>query len=234
MANGHSIEQGNRPADDTDHGSRRRTEGLLARYKSYFGETRKGYSHGLKEMSEAVQDMTITLICRMQVRQCGLSKGLGRSQSRSLRPRQSYQGCYAETKKEMMVEMAAISKELGLANGRFDAAKAFSKTMEVKLETASRRVNELEQLPARVAALTAEIEMLKKTRDAQAQIIEEREEALEVAAQVQEEKGNQAVELQKTKMDMEEAIQSSSKEHKVRTRLHLHQSEEGRGRECYC
>ena len=183
-------------------------------YKSYFGESRKGYTHGLKEILKAVKDMTIYF--DMQNALCNTSsvdylKDWAEAKAVFFDLEKRIKAAKAETKKEMMVEMAAVNKELGLANGRFDAAKAFNKTMEVKLETAARRVNELEQLPARVAALEAEVSMRKKAREAQALVIEEKESALEEAIAVQEKKGNETVELQKTMQDMQEAIQNSSK-----------------------
>ena len=183
-------------------------------YKSYFGESRKGYTHGLKEILKAVKDMTIYF--DMQNALCSTSsvdylKDWADAKAVHFDLDKRIKTAKAETKKEMMVQVTAINKELGLANGRFDAAKAFNKTMEVKLETAARRVNELEQLPAKVAALEAEIAMLKKTRDAQAALIEEKDSALEDAVALQEESSNETAELQKVMQDMQEAIQNSSK-----------------------
>ena len=78
----------------------------------------------------------------------------------------------AETKKEMQLVVDDVHKELGLSNGRFDAAKTFSKSLETKLETVNKRLVALEALPEQLAITEAENKILAKNKIMAAETIE--------------------------------------------------------------
>ena len=68
----------------------------------------------------------------------------------------------------MQIIIDNLNKELGLSNGRFDAAKQFSKTLELKMETINKRLVALEELPEKLAIATSEVDNLKRTKENQA------------------------------------------------------------------
>lgn len=182
-------------------------------YDRFFGDKKKDYQAGLKEMKRAIRDMTDYFD-----RQNALSNTTmvdmvkdwaeAKMVYYDMDNRLAQKG--AQVKKEMLSEVEVVSRELGLANGRFDAAKSFSKKMEAKLETTTRRLNELEQLPPKIAALEAEIAMLRKSKEEQAAIIMAKEASLEEALQKDEGQNEAIVEIAKTVDDMKEALSTSS------------------------
>lgn len=182
-------------------------------FDRFFGDKKRDYAAGLKEMRRAIGDMTDYFD-----RQNGLSNSTmvdmvkdwaeAKTIYYDLDNRLDQRA--AQVKKDMMMEVEAVSRELGLANGRFDAAKTFSKKLEAKLETVTRRLNELEQLPPKISSLEAEIAMLRKSKEEQAALIMEKEQALSEAVEKDSGQSEVMMVIEKKVEDMQEALINSS------------------------
>lgn len=182
-------------------------------YDRFFGDKKKDYQAGLRELRKAIRDMTDYFDRQNATSNSAMVEMVkdwaeAKTIYYDLDNRLAAKG--AQVKKDMLAEVEVVSRELGLANGRFDAAKAFSKKLEVKLETCTRRLNELEQLPPRISALEAEIAMLRKSKEEQAAMILAKEQQLEEAENKESGQAEAIVAIEKTVEDMREALNTSS------------------------
>jgi hypothetical protein len=182
---------------------------VWSKYNKFFGDSQKDYTSGLREMKKAIKEMTVYFDLQNSTTNAAtvnMVKDWADAKTIYFDVDNLVDKAKNDVKKEMLVEMEGIARELGLANGRFDAAKAFSKKMESKLETATRRLNDLEQLPAKVSSLEGEIGMLKKVKAEQASIIQAKNEEIEVATAADQEKEDQVAQKIKEMDDMKEAL----------------------------
>ena len=153
-------------------------EADLLFYKDYtalFGETKEEYEEGVHDTYKYLKKMQDFFDGKMlQLNKNLLTTVKEWSDAKTVQI--NFKGLQAkaraETKKEMQIIVDDLNKELGLANGRFDAAKQFSKSLETKLETVGKRLVALEMLPEKIAVAESELDILRRNKEAQLKTIE--------------------------------------------------------------
>jgi len=144
-------------------------------YTALYGDSKEEYVDGVEETGKYFEKM----VSHFDTEMVQVNKDLSRTvkewcESKTIQI--NFKGLIrqakAETKKEMQLLIDDVSKELGLANGRFDAAKTFSKSLETKLETVGKRLVALEALPEQLAIAEAEVKILSKNKVMQTEVVE--------------------------------------------------------------
>ena len=167
-----------KPTDETDDNG----APIYSDFKNIFGETSEDYKVGIADSNKALDKMGLyhdTEMPHMNTDLVDMLKDWSEAKLVFVDMESRIKLEKENTRKEMMVEVAEVAKELGLANGRYDAAKAYSKSMEVKMETIELKLKDLQEFPEQLSIAEAEISLLQRTKTENAETIQDLTEQLE-------------------------------------------------------